>query len=90
MIVTIPDPTTILKAICVLSGGALGNVSDYEGRLLQSALGALDMVQSPENFQEQLRKINGSITRWNAAVQKYGYTSGMVTAPTGEQIILTD
>lgn len=54
------------------TGGALGQVSDREGRLLQSALGALQMSQSPENFVEQLDKIEGSINRWKEAVNAAG------------------
>ena len=50
------------------TGGALGQVSDKEGALLQAALGALDMTQSPENFKKQLQKINDSIVRWQTAI----------------------
>lgn len=49
------------------TGGALGQVSDREGTLLQSTLGALDTGQSPENFKQQLLKIRGSIERWQKA-----------------------
>lgn len=49
------------------TGGALGQVSDTEGKLLQSALGALDPKQSPAHFSEQLQKIRESITRWQKA-----------------------
>jgi len=52
------------------TGGALGQVSDKEGSLLQAALGALDMTQSPENFKKQLQKINDSIVRWQTAMGK--------------------
>ena len=50
------------------TGGALGQVSDREGALLQSSLGALDIGQSPTQFKAQLKKIKDSITRWNSAV----------------------
>lgn len=50
------------------TGGALGQVSDNEGRLLQSALGALAMDQSPKNVVDQLQKIKASINRWQEAV----------------------
>jgi hypothetical protein len=59
------------------TGGALGAVSDKETRLLESALGALDMRQSPENFQKNLQQIIDSIDRYNSAAQQY---SGDMTA----------
>ncbi len=52
------------------TGGALGQVSDAEGKLLQSALGALDAGQSPENLTEQLKKVKESVTRWQQAQTK--------------------
>ncbi len=39
------------------TGGALGQVSDREGILLQSALGGLDAGQSPENLKIQLHAV---------------------------------
>lgn len=49
------------------TGGALGAVSERELTLLESALGALDTGQSPEQFKQQLQKIKDSLTRWEAA-----------------------
>jgi hypothetical protein len=49
------------------TGGALGQVSDREGKLLESSLAALDIGQSPQAFKEQLEKIRQSLERWNAA-----------------------
>lgn len=49
------------------TGGALGQVSNIELQLLESALGALDPGQSPANIREQLQKIKASIQRWQAA-----------------------
>ena len=75
------------------TGGALGQVSDREGQLLQNALGALNMNQSPKNFQAQLQKINASITRWQNAVKQYGGESGggnLITAPDGQIIEIID
>ena len=79
------------------TGGALGQVSDREGQLLQSALGALDMTQSPKNFREQLQKINASVTRWQNAIKKYGTAvvpkaapNNIITAPDGTQIEIID
>lgn len=54
------------------TGGALGAVSDKEGQLLQSALGALDTGQSAENFSGQLDKIKASIERWQQAMETQG------------------
>lgn len=53
------------------TGGALGQVSDREGRLLESVLGALDIGQSPENLKRNLKQINDSISRWLEAANKY-------------------
>jgi hypothetical protein len=53
------------------TGGALGNVSDKESSLLTNALGALDQMQSPEQFKIQLNKIKDSVKRWQDAVNKY-------------------
>ena len=58
------------------TGGALGQVSDKEGQLLQNALGALDQGQSAEQFKAQLKKIKESIERWKAAANNYSATSG--------------
>ena len=51
------------------TGGALGQVSDREGQLLQSSLGALDIGQSPTQFKSQLQKIRDSIIRWSQAME---------------------
>lgn len=53
------------------TGGALGQVSDKEGKLLESALGALDQGQSPEEFKKQLEKIKTSINNWYGAVDGF-------------------
>lgn len=52
------------------TGGALGQVSDREGKLLESALGALDTKQSPENFRKNLEQIKASIQRWQEATNQ--------------------
>lgn len=54
------------------TGGALGQVSDKESQLLQSALGSLDTGQSPENLKVQLQKIRESVTRWQDAAKTQG------------------
>ena len=54
------------------TGGALGQVSDTENRLLSATLGALNMSQSPEDIKKQLTKIRESVKRWNDALAQYG------------------
>lgn len=54
------------------TGGALGQVSDTENKLLGATLGALDIGQTPENFKKQLQKIKDSINRFNNAVLSNG------------------
>lgn len=71
------------------TGGALGNVANQELELLQATLGGLNMNQSAENFQKQLSKVKTSINRWNQA-QSNTMTENTITAPTGEEIIITD
>lgn len=74
------------------TGGALGQVSDREASLLQAALGALNMSQSPKSFNAQLQKIKDSILRWRAAGGQplSGGNLPTVTAPNGEQVIIID
>ena len=55
------------------TGGALGQVSDREGKLLANALGALDQGQSPEQFKAQLEKIKICINKWTQ--EEYLYSS---------------
>jgi hypothetical protein len=43
------------------TGGALGNVSDTEIRLLTNVLGALDTGQSPENFKKNLQIVKDGL-----------------------------
>lgn len=54
------------------TGGALGQVSNVELALLESALGALDRAQSPQQFREQLIKIRDSVKRWQDAQVQQG------------------
>ena len=63
------------------TGGALGQVSNIELGLLQSALGALDAGQSPANLRAQLQKIKASVTRWNAAQAQAAISSPVRQAP---------
>ncbi len=66
------------------TGGALGQISDAEERLLSSTLGALDQGQSPEQFKAQLQKIKDSINTWNQANQQYNGNVGPVNPNTGD------
>jgi hypothetical protein len=52
------------------TGGALGQVSDRELTLLTSALGALDVGQSPAAFKKQLQNITDSLDRWEQAKEE--------------------
>lgn len=74
------------------TGGALGQVSDREGAWLGASLGSLSMSQSPTEVVNQLRQIDQHLANWQNAVDKYGdvSTGTPITAPTGEQIIITD
>jgi len=49
------------------TGGALGAVSDKESALLESALGALDQGQSPDQLRAQLDQIVNSLSNYEAA-----------------------
>lgn len=78
------------------TGGALGNVSNIELGLLESALAGLDSAQSPEDFKGQLTKAKDSINRWRSAqgAQPLGVAPAsaevVTTAPDGVQVIITD
>lgn len=72
------------------TGGALGQVSDREGKLLESALGALDAGQSPENFRKNLQQIKESILRWQNEINKTipsSQTSNITSGGVGYTII---
>ena len=58
------------------TGGALGQVSNVELKLLESALGALDAGQSPDQLKGQLQKIGESVRRWHAAQTSRGGPGG--------------
>lgn len=68
------------------TGGALGQVSDREEKLLSSALGALDAGQSPTNLKTQLQKVRDSIQRWQAvAGMKPAASHGQAVTPSTTQ-----
>lgn len=82
------------------TGGALGQVSNIELGLLESALGALEMSQTAEGFQTQLNKIKESIQNWNqakkenagdvAVAETTSQAPTTITAPDGTQVIIVD
>lgn len=68
------------------TGGALGAVSEKEMALLEAALGALDAGQSPANLQKNLRQVEESVNRWNAARgggQEFDWVPGKGLVPRG-------
>lgn len=52
------------------TGGALGQVSDKEGQLLQDNLGALDKAQSSKAYKESLKKIVDYTEQAKVRIQK--------------------
>lgn len=75
------------------TGGALGQVSDYEGKKLESAIGALDIGQSPAQFKSQLQLIRDTIENWNnitgqsGQVDSQGGYTGTTSSGLGYTII---
>lgn len=77
------------------TGGALGNVSNIELGLLESALAGLDSAQNPEDFKKQLTKAKESINRWRVAqgaaeVGLPPVQETVVEAPDKTQVIIVD
>lgn len=63
------------------TGGALGQVSEMENRLLQATFGSLEQSQSEEEFIFNLRRLK---QQYNEIVHGPGYAGGMVeSAPQG-------
>lgn len=54
------------------TGGALGQVSDTENKLLAQSLGGLDQANSPDVLKKQLENIAGSLQRWSIAKRQAG------------------
>lgn len=52
------------------TGGALGQVSERELALLESAMAGLDQGQSPANFKKNLQSIKDSLNRWYGAANQ--------------------
>lgn len=68
------------------TGGALGNVSNIELNLLESALAGLDSAQAPEDFKVQLTKAKDSINRWRVAA---GASALGTTPSTGSKVLVS-
>jgi len=58
------------------TGGALGNVSDTEIRLLTDTLGGLSTRQSPANFNKNLATVQKGLTKIFSAAEKDGLIGG--------------
>lgn len=58
------------------TGGALGQISDKEEKLLSAVLGSLDPRQSPQALTQQLTQVRDSIMRWQQA-----HTAGGLGVP---------
>lgn len=54
------------------TGGALGQVSEKELALLESALGSMEMNQTPENIVKNLEQIKSSVSEWQKALSGQG------------------
>ena len=68
------------------TGGAVGNVSDFEGRALRSSFGALDRKQDTSDFQsaidDVINQLESSKVNLSAAFDDtYSYRSGSAAAP---------
>lgn len=59
------------------TGGALGNVSDTENRLLQSRFGSLEIGQSPKQLIENLKKVRQRV------LQNFGITQAAFSSEYG-------
>lgn len=66
------------------TGGALGQVSDKELGLLESALGALDQGQSPDTLKSSLQQIKESVVRWESAKKTLGASPAGKTVSIGQ------
>jgi hypothetical protein len=74
------------------TGGALGNVSNEELKLLQNAMGAIQQTNDPRVLRAELAKIKGSLERWENAKIVHGMsqpgTSNGSAPPPGSKFTL--
>ena len=77
---------SVLSALKELSktGGALGQVSNYEEAMLKSALGALDPNLPPDRFKTQLNKVLNVLYGIQAA-HSTGIVNVKITTPDGQK-----
>lgn len=68
------------------TGGAVGQVSDVEGKRFENALGSLDNTQSAAQFKSQLDIIKDSVRKWEQAM----VGSGISVAPDGTLVQITE
>lgn len=54
------------------TGGALGQVSDYEDKLLSNAQANIDQFNNPDKVRQGVNEAIASLDRWHAAKAKYG------------------
>lgn len=66
------------------TGGALGQVSDYENQLLGNSFANLDQFNNPDKVKAGLQGVIASLQRWEAAKQKYGAGASVPEAVNGE------
>lgn len=71
------------------TGGALGQVSNIELSLLESAVAALDQAQTAEQLKEQLEEVRRHYENWRGVVEEGRIPEGTVirNAQTGERRI---
>lgn len=66
------------------TGGALGQVSDYENQLLGNSFANLDQFNNPDKVKAGLQGVIASLQRWEAAKQKFGAGASVPEAVNGE------
>jgi hypothetical protein len=54
------------------TGGALGQVSDYEDKLLSNALANIDQFNNPDKVRQGVQSAIDSLDRWAQAKQRFG------------------
>jgi hypothetical protein len=63
------------------TGGALGQVSDAENKLLASTVANLDANQSESQLRDNLAQVQKHLTRVKQLIQQGGGGQGMTVAP---------
>jgi hypothetical protein len=69
------------------TGGALGQVSEQENRLLQAIRGSLDQLNSGQNLAENLRIVRDSVAQLKALkAQQFDADRRRVAQPQGQPV----